>query len=186
MAISSQQELKALVEALKGGVGIETAGQSFYRKAASEVDDEFLAKTLEFLANEEKKHEAYLEAFIESFRIEQEAPTNMRFQSGIIGKVPKLFPEMEAYKKSLANAAPNRKNPKLDLICEEALRLEDKSIAFYEASKEKAPSWGSTRIFNALIAEEKKHKQIIEMQRDYGDVHGFFFDLGEEKHFALD
>ena len=186
MATQQEAELALLVTALRTGIGIERTGQSFYKKMASEVNEEFLSKTLEFLGNEEKKHEQFIEAIIESYKIEKEIPKNTKFDSGILGKLPKFFPEMKEYKEKLANALPNRKDPKLDAICEEALKLEDASIAFYESSKEKAPSWGSARIFNALINEELKHKQIIEMQRDYNDVHGFFFDIGLEKHFALD
>ncbi len=69
-------------------------------------------------------------------------------------------------------------------IIQEAMKVEKKSIEFYEGFLSETRDEDNRRIFRAMMEEEKKHLSWLEFIRDALEIHGYWYDL--ESYFALE
>jgi len=166
-----------VVKALRAGMDIEKKGEAFYSKAAGMVENPHGQLTLNFLAREEREHYKFLEGLLASIKKgrvpgrsalpkrpglkKEEIFENMR-RMGVKGSVPKGNKE----------------------IIEEAMKVEQKSVEFYEGFLSEANDAGNRKIFRTMAEEEKKHLEWLEFIRDALEVHGYWYDL--EGYFALE
>lgn len=156
---------------------IEKKGEAFYSKASEEVENPHGKLTLRFLAREERRHYKYLEALFRKVKkgLRQEVPP--------LPRRPKLKREeiLETMKRMGVKARAVKKDRE---IVNEAMRVEEKSIEFYEGFLGRVKDAESREIFKELIEEEKHHLEWLEFIRDALEVHGYWYDL--ESYFALE
>jgi rubrerythrin len=166
-----------LIRALEAGMEMEKRGEAFYSKAAGEVENPHGKLTLNFLAGEERQHYRFLEALLESVK------KGLRPEAPPLPKRPRLKREeiLEAMRQMGVKARAARRDRE---IVGEAMKVEEKSIEFYEGFLGEAGDAKSREIFKELVEEERRHLEWLEFIRDALEVHGYWYDL--ESYFALE
>jgi rubrerythrin len=141
-------------DALRISCKIERDGMEFYQQLASSVAKQDVKETLELLLGEEKKHLAFFEDSLQRLRDKKEDA----------GEEDDLLTTMDY---GIFSSYPNA--TELEQILndmQKAMRLgiaiENKSIQFYEACREKVSDSGTKEGLAHIIAEEKKHKALFE------------------------
>lgn len=166
-----------IVKALKAGMEIEKKGEAFYSKAAEKVENPHGQLTLNFLAREEREHYRFLEGLLASIkkgraygrlalpvrpRLKKEEILETMRRMGVKGRVPRENKE----------------------IINEAIKVEKKSMEFYESFLSEVKEEDNRKIFKTMVEEEQKHREWLEFIRDALEVHGYWYDL--ESYFALE
>lgn len=140
-------------DALRIACKIEKDGIEFYGQLASSVAKREVRKTLEFLLGEEKKHLAFFEESLQQLRDKKEDE----------GEEDDLLPAMDYGMFSAYPNATELENILSDM--QKAIRLgimvEDKSIQFYEACRDKVSGPGAKEEVARIIEEEKNHKAMF-------------------------
>jgi rubrerythrin len=169
--------MSEIAKALKAGIDIEKKGEVFYSKAAGEVENPHGQLTLNFLAREERAHYKFLEGLLASIkkgsargrlalpvhpRLKKEEILETMRRMGVKGEVPRGNKEIIAA----------------------AMKVEKKSIAFYEGFLSEVKGEDNRKIFRTMAGEEKKHLEWLEFIMDAMEIHGYWYDL--EGYFALE
>ncbi|MFQ5975489.1 MAG: ferritin family protein [Candidatus Hydrothermarchaeales archaeon] len=168
-------DVKFVLDCLDTGRKIETEGIKFYKGGAETIKDGKGRETLKFLANEEKEHLRFINNLSRSFK-ENEGRKRIakiiKEHKNLMSR-PKIFPGKAEYEKRIETDNADKE------ILNEAKKVEDRSIGFYQECKRKVGEQEYKEIFETLEGEEKKHLEWIEMMQGYMDVHGYWYDLYE-------
>ncbi len=171
-------QISLLEETLKQGIEIEEKGINFYSASAQKIKDPNGKATLEFLANEEKKHKELFQKILgrvsEGEGTEKISSSESELLSDL--KKPSIFPKAVEFDTKVDGE--DRK------ILEEAKKFEVRSIEFYTERKSMSKSEFVKNILGAVIHEEESHKELVEFQKTYLESHGYW--SGMEDHFSLE
>jgi rubrerythrin len=159
-------DLEVTLGALKEGAEIEKAGIRFYKEAAGRVEDRNGKATMEYLAKEEGHHYKFIKD-LESSLDDGKASTAAIIEGF---KHPRIFPEKEEYLKGVQTQGDRQ-------VLEEAKRIEERSIAFYQGFLERVRGEDYKRIFETLVREEESHLEWIHFMMDGLEVYGYWYGL---------
>ena len=141
-------------DALRIACKIEKDGMEFYGQLASSVEKRDVKATLAFLLGEEKKHLTFFEESLQRLRDKKEDK----------GEEDDLLTAMDYGMFSSYPNASELENILNDM--QKAMRLgiaiENKSIQFYEACRDKVSDSVTKEEIAHIIAEERKHKALFE------------------------
>ena len=147
MDISSYSLEDLLLAAIKS----ELEAEEVYLKLADRVKNPFLKGRLEFLANEERKHKAFLEGiFKESF------PTKsivLPRESVVPMPVVKLYGENGSMRDVI-------------VVLEDAMKAEKAASEFYSSLKDRFKDSKIRKTLHYLSLMEQDHYRILQMERD--------------------
>ena len=163
------------MDILEFAMQMELDGKAFYEKHAKSTSMKELKEILLTLAEEEEKHYQF-------FKKMKEGKTDLTvkdfsYQSKSLAQVKNIFVDM-------ANNNDNSvvKDSEKD-VWEEALKIEEKAVAFYS---EKAISETDTERKNLLLAiaeEEKRHVHMIDSVLTFLKFPDTFADTAQFKNF---
>ena len=172
------QVLEVLQEALE----IEREGEKFYRQGAAGCEEEVTRLTFLSLAEQERLHAAYFQAFYDVMIAEKQWPA-----AGTVKLESLAAPEIA--RQIFAGALPDLavEGPKMCALMHElyegAMEKERASIALYEGQAGVAENDDEKAFFEFLVEQEKGHLTLLDNTQKYLDdpIH-FFFD--EEQWFV--
>jgi rubrerythrin len=132
---------------------MEKDGMEFYGELASAVTKQDVRKTLEFLLGEEKKHLKFFEESLQGLRDikEDEGEEDDLLTTMEYGLFPS-FPSASELENTLNDM------PKALRL---GIAIENKSIQFYEACRDKVSGPGTRQELSRIIEEEKKHQALF-------------------------
>lgn len=140
-------------EAYRIACKIEKDGIEFYGKLAQAIVDKDTKRKIEFLLREEKKH---LNFFEECLQEKEKRTVADPGEESLLDYMDYAIFQPYQNIKDLSD--------KIDDI-KQALRLavivEDKSIKFYQACKEKVSAAEAKQELQNIIEEERRHKQLL-------------------------
>jgi rubrerythrin len=137
-------------EAYRFAVDVEQGGYEFYERLIQASDNQRVKNELKFLRDEEAKHKAFFQG-----ELRKKGKADAALDPSLAGVLREQFllPMEEAYR--TAGAA----------TIAEALRfgmaLEQKTIDFYGDLRRQSKDPAFLKDLEAVIAEEKKHKQKL-------------------------
>ncbi|MFH1640057.1 MAG: ferritin family protein [Chloroflexota bacterium] len=147
MAIEKDRTLAAL----KGAIQMEIEGRAYYLQASEECSNEAGKKLLRQLASEEDIHLQKCEKIYEAIQGGKTWP-NLRDAPGKVSVPGTLFRE----------AADNLSAPESEFDSVRiAIEMENKTYDFYQKQARAATSRAERRFYEALTAEENKHKLVL-------------------------
>ncbi|MBG0763706.1 MAG: ferritin family protein [Tissierellales bacterium] len=160
--------LKEELNVIKQGIINEVEGYEFYMMASKEAKDEEAKKSLEILAEEEKKHSEYLRELFEKMQDEEQDGFKLAFLAD--PPSPKIFKwENKQFNKNSISVS----------IFGTAVNLEKESVEFYEEAKENTKVEEAKKLFDLLIKWEKVH--LEQFQNAYNQS---MQDWWNEQNFA--
>ncbi|NOZ77012.1 MAG: ferritin family protein [Euryarchaeota archaeon] len=159
-------DLEIVLGALREGARIEEEGMRFYKEAAGKVEDINGKATLEYLAKEEARHRRFIEDLESSLRAGK--PEAVTIIEG--PEHPRIFPEKQEYPEGVKTEG--------DLeVLEEAKKVEERSIAFYQGFAGRVREEEYRKVFEALVREEESHLEWIHFMMDGLKVYGYWYGL---------
>jgi rubrerythrin len=137
---------------------VEKDGLAFYQRLYDAVKDKAAGEKLRFLMEEERKHLAFFEDNLA--RVSQDKENGFE-EDGLVETMDfSVFqPYAGALRETASAVGDARKALRLGTL------IEDHSIRFYQACKEKVSSVAAQEAIAAIIEEEKKHKALLETMR---------------------
>ncbi len=153
--VSERRQLLRVADLIDIAIGMETAGERFYLRAAKLSHDTRLKKTFDFLANEEKHHRDQFEARFERKRkleSEKELPEGYHEYLNVFGSTL-LFDEEEL------EQIMDRIKTSQDAI-DFAIQREKDSMLFYYEISQFLPE-NEQDIVGDILNEERKHYEIL-------------------------
>lgn len=169
-------ERNLVQQRLEEGMEIEKEGMKFYNDAVKKIKDPEGIRFLTHLSEEEGLHYKFIKELKDSVEGKKDHKVK-----GIISDFKghkKIFPEKKEFEKEISTGDADKK------ILEEALKIEERSIKFYQGGLEKVSKDEYKKIFEVLIREEKSHKDWVEFLKDGLTIDGYWMDI--EENFALD
>ncbi len=143
------------LEAYKIARKIEKDGREFYEKLYESVSEPKVKETLGFLKREEGKHLAFFEEKLDQMREKKE---DYFEEDDILDSME--FGIYKPYQQDLEKLEDILNNVKRALKL--GIKIEERSINFYKACKEKVASLEAKDQLQLIIEEETKHKARIE------------------------
>ncbi|MBD3264597.1 MAG: hypothetical protein GF375_05815 [Candidatus Omnitrophica bacterium] len=141
------------IEAYKIACNIEKEGIHFYKKIAEKSYDAGIREVLDFLIEEELKHLKFFENRLYDLRQDEDdyAENNDLIESLDLG-IFQPYKSMDDLEKVLL-----QKSKALSL----GIRVEQRSISFYKACKDKVSVPEVKEELENIIGEEEKHKEKL-------------------------
>lgn len=127
---------------------MELDGEAFYRENLSRVSDENVARFIDRLAKEERKHYETVKQF--------KAGAGTPPKSEFAGAAKNIFERMKAEGQSFADADTGTMD-----VLRGGLEIEDKSVKFYASELEKDPDSPNAPVLRFLKKEEDRHYSTI-------------------------
>jgi rubrerythrin len=160
--INNQHERKRNMDFLELAMAIEKEGIDYYTKLADKVKWKDEAGIFLFLAREEKGHYEILNAWQKHFDV----PPLENFN--ILKESKAVFRRLSDHFETYGTPATDYYN-----AYEKALRLEEKSVAFYKEALIKMESPAQKEVLTKIIEQEKSHVNFLT------DMLGFLRHPGE-------
>jgi rubrerythrin len=143
-------------------MSIETEGVQFYTELSQKTMERGIAGIFGFFAREEKRHYEILEAWKKNIKTPDIDDTNL------LGKAGGIFRDLSAQFTTAGVPAINH-----DDVYKKALRLEEKSIAYYNEISGKLANEEQRTMLQLIIHQEQTHvkliNQLMEFQRHPGE-----------------
>ena len=164
-----KEHLQSAIDAVRTAIIIEIKGLELYNTAASKAEDPDARRMFEMLAEEERRHRAYLESHYESLIKSGEWAAGT-FKPVEEEQVEEFIID-DAFRRSLSRGT-------FEIaVVSIAVDLEAKAVAFYKEVAETAEDPETRRVFQHLVKwEEGHHAQFLSIEKELRD--GYFSDLG--------
>jgi len=168
-------ETSFLIKVAETAMEIEHTGILFYFSSADSAKEKAEKEVLTFLGTQEERHLAFFKK-LHDMLVEGASIRDMPEYEGKrfdMPPRPKIFPtKAEMQGKGYSN------------VVEEGIKAEDRSISFYTSAATQLSKPVAKKVFETIIGEEKKHKELLEFQRDVLEQHGIW--TGMEEHARLE
>lgn len=140
-------------------IQIEKNGEQFYRDAIKRISNPSLKSMLEWLADEEVKHQSWFSERKEGLETKGEALELEEMGSGILQSIlgDQSFSLKEADLSKIDN---------VEALIQLAIEFEKDSILFYEMIGSFIEDIETSEKLNAIIAEENHHIELLEDFQD--------------------
>jgi rubrerythrin len=165
-----------VIEVLAEALDLEQSGEQFYREAAESCEEEVSRKTFLSLAEQERLHAKYFQAFYDAMIAEHQWPA-----AGTVKLEDLTLPELA--KQVFQEAMPElgQEGPlmcaRIQSLYDTAMEKERMSIALYEAQAQAAENEDEKSFFEFLVEQEKGHLTLLDNTQKYlDDPAHFFFD----------
>jgi rubrerythrin len=165
-----------VIEVLEEALELEQSGEKFYREAAESCEEEVTRKTFLSLAEQERLHVRYFQAFYDAMVAERQWPA-----AGTVKLENLTLPEMakaifQQAMPELAQSGPLM-CARIQSLYDTAMEKERMSIALYEGQAHVATNDDEKSFFEFLVEQEKGHLALLYNTQKYLDdpIH-FFFD----------
>ena len=129
---------------------IEQEGKEYYERLAKESVLPAIAGIFKLLAKEEQDHWDLFDAWQKNNTLSPAVPGTVN------GEAKKVFEELAAHFNEQETVYDYTK------AYSKALKLEQKSISFYENMLAKSTSADEKKVISSLIVEEQKHEHLME------------------------
>ena len=161
----------SLREVFDLAIQIEKNGEQYYRYAMEKVSNPSLKSMLEWLAEQEKKHQSWFSERKEKLDTEGDdlemAEMGSSILQGILGD--QSFSLKEADLSEIED---------VEALIELAVEFEKDSILFYEMIWSFIEDFETSEKLNEIIAEENRHIELLE---DFQDTEESSLEKGEEE-----
>ncbi len=168
-------ETSFLIKAAEIAMEIEHSGILFYLSSADSAKEKAEKEVLTFLGKEEERHLAFFKK-LHGMLVEGAGIRDLPEYGGRrfdMPPRPKIFPKKaEMQGKGYSH------------VVEEGIKAEERSIAFYSSAATQLSKPVAKKVFETIIGEEKKHKELLEFQRDVLEQHGIW--TGMQEHANLE
>lgn len=160
----------SLSEVFGLAIQIEKNGEQYYRDAMKKVSNPSLHSMLEWLAEQEKKHQSWFSERKENLDTEGEDPEMAEMGSSILQGIlgDQSFSLKEADLSEIEG---------VEALIELAVEFEKDSILFYEMIGSFIEDFETSEKLNEIIAEENRHIELLE---DFRDKEESSLEKGEE------
>jgi rubrerythrin len=150
---------------------IETESEALYSRLSARAGDRELSGIFRFLAREEQRHYAIIDAWQRSTEVPQVEATQLP------GDVTSVFAR-------LSDQFQTPGEPALDYedAYRKALKLEEKGIALYEKALAEAEGTGRELQLRQLLEQERRHADFIRSLVDYLRHPGEWLENAEFHH----
>ena len=148
----------AIEDVFQMAVAVEQGGYDFYQKIIDQTDNPRVKNEMKYLRDEEAKHKAFFAKNLEakqSSSVSKGAPKKMSPAVKSLLEKEFLAPMEEMYK--------SKKIAKNDEALRFGMRLEQKTIDFYEGLKKTQSDPAFLKDLGTVIDEEKKHKAALNL-----------------------
>jgi rubrerythrin len=166
MATEEESEEATLLKAIETAMELEEYGYTFYRDIRGFVESEKGRALLEFLANEEVEHKAWL-------KVEREKLQKQIDEGGTTDE--KL--DIDLPKPWIVFSETDEITAKMDSIeaAKFALDVERKSIQFYSACARMTSIETAKNLFEKLSRYEESHAKLLEENLNYLETEGDWY-----------
>jgi rubrerythrin len=145
----------SLREVLDLAIQIEKNGEQYYRDAVKKVSNSSLKSMLEWLAEQERKHQSWFSERKEKLGTEGEDPEVAEMGSSILKGI--LGDQSFSLKEADLSAIDG-----LEALIQLAVEFEKDSILFYEMIGSLIEDSDTSEKLNEIIAEENRHIELLE------------------------
>jgi rubrerythrin len=164
-----KEQLQSAIDAVRTAIITEIKGLELYTTAASRAEDPEARRMFEMLADEERRHKAYLETHYASL-----------MQSGEWATTELKPKEQEAVGDFILDESFRRSLRRGDFemaVVALAVDLEAKAVNFYKEVATNADEPETRKVFEHLVAwEEGHHRQFLALEKELRDA--YFSDRG--------
>jgi rubrerythrin len=164
-----KEQLQSAIDAVRTAIITEIKGLELYSTAAKKAEDPDARRMFEMLADEERRHKAYLETHYASL-----------VQSGEWAKTELKPKEQEHVEEFIIDDAFRRSLRRGDFemaVVAIAVDLEAKAVDFYKQVSTQSDDPETRAVFQHLVAwEEGHHRQFLEIEKELRDA--YFSDRG--------
>ncbi len=159
-----KEQLQSAIDAVRTAIITEIKGLELYSTAASRAEDPDARRMFEMLADEERRHKAYLESHYASLVQSGEwAKTQLKPQEQ---EAVEEFIIDEAFRRSL-----RRGNFEMAVVAI-AVDLEAKAVDFYKQVATQSDDPETRKVFHELVAwEEGHHRQFLAIEKELRDAY---------------
>ena len=164
-----KEQLQTAMDAVRTAIVTEIKGLELYQTAAAKCEDPDAKRMFEALAEEERRHKAYLDTHYASLvKSGQWAATQL---TPLQQERVEEFILDESFRRSL------RRGTFEMAVIAIAVDLEAKAVEFYREVATNAEDEETRRVFQHLVAwEEGHHRQFLAMEKEMRDA--YFSDRG--------
>lgn len=164
-----KEQLQSAIDAVRTAIITEIKGLELYNTAASRAEDPDARRMFEMLADEERRHKAYLETHYASL-----------VQSGEWAKTELKPQEQDDVGEFIIDDSFRRALRRGDFemaVVALAVDLEAKAVNFYKEVATKSEDPETRKVFEHLVAwEEGHHRQFLALEKELRDA--YFADRG--------
>jgi rubrerythrin len=164
-----KEQLQTAIDAVRTAIITEIKGLELYQTAAAKTEDPEAKRMFEMLADEERRHKAYLESHYDSL-----------IRSGDWAKAELTARETEQVEEFILDESFRRslRRGTFEMaVVAIAVDLEAKAVEFYKHVASNAEDEATRRVFQHLVAwEEGHHRQFLALEKEMRDA--YFADRG--------
>lgn len=173
-----ESEQEKTLSALQVAIQMEIDGKEFYLKASRESGNDTGRKLLESLAAEEDVHREVFQGIYNSIKSNQGWPDLSPHPAGGDSLTTVFARAMESADKSV-----KAQSTELDAV-KTGMKMENKTYDYYKVQGEAASGKVEKAFYEALMAQERSHYQVLSDYYEYlSDPAGYFV---REEHPTLD
>jgi len=153
---------EAALELFDKAMETEREGVEIYEEAAAEAQDVKVREIFQMLAEAERRHLSIIEITKEDVR---HTYSSYKWEGDFVGEIGK---EIEAIGRQYIPKSTDEivSASALDAI-NAGIKVEQDSIAFYSDAKTKVADPGVANLFNILLASERVHLLLFELEKNY-------------------
>ncbi len=164
-----------LSEILQDAIKLEQDGEQYYQMAAEKALNPLAKNTFKALAEQEQEHARLVEAYYDAVREGANRPSAETIGDqdySLATTAREIFQKARA---ELAGGTPAAED--LHQLYEEAMAMERKSIALYQAGAEQAADEEQRQFFNYLVEQERGHLKLLADGQQYlEDPESWYFE----------
>ncbi len=171
-------------EAVAAAKQLEVEGRRFYEEAAGDASTEALRKMFASLAGDESNHLEWLDKLAPGrLRPDPPGPDNMPGVENARAANKALYGKLkDVFAKASGAEAAEGSGSDLEAI-DVAIRMEDKSVAAYAEWVKEGDSEEIRGLGEALVGQERFHRQLLENAKEYLQNPGDWFMQEERWNF---
>ncbi len=159
-----KEQLQSAIDAVRTAIITEIKGLELYSTAASRAEDPDARRMFEMLADEERRHKAYLESHYASL-VQSGEWTKTQLKPHEQETVEEFIID-EAFRRSL-----RRGNFEMAVVAI-AVDLEAKAVDFYKQVATQSDDPETRKVFHELVAwEEGHHRQFLAIEKELRDAY---------------
>ena len=171
--MENENKMKDILEPLQFALKLEHEGKKFFLEAAQRSTGTLPRQTFQFLADEEDKHIAHIEAFYRSLVDSDDAAPPTVDDTATDGRFSTFYEGLEELKDSISPDGSDIE------AYHTAIKFENGAEEFYAEQAAKTDKPHIRTFYNWLIVEEERHAKLLKNCVDFAADPASWFKRGK-------